>query len=95
MFLSITMEQQDGGLRLHQMEYLENKLKQREIKYGRPNPPTVEEGKKPPVPQEERENIWYKEALKKAQAPTSSTIGTMHPWRGSPAAAATLAKAFR
>jgi hypothetical protein len=66
-FLSITIEQVKEGLFLHQKEYLESKLKVRDIKFGRPNLPEVEEGKEEPNPKEEREKKWYTEVLKKAQ----------------------------
>ena len=49
-FLSITIEQVKEGRFLRQKEYLESKLKVRDIKFGRPNLPEVEEGKEEPIP---------------------------------------------
>ena len=44
-FLSITIECCPGGWNLHQHEYLKNKLRERDIKNGRPALPEVEEGR--------------------------------------------------
>ena len=71
-FLSITIESCSGGTILHQHAYLDNKLRQRHIKTGRPALPEVEEGKAPPVSAEERNTILYQENLKKAQAEVGS-----------------------
>ena len=75
-FLHITMELQKRGLRLHQREYSENTLKQREIVHGRPSLPVVEEGKSPPVPKGFREEEWYREALTIAQ----EEVGAVQWW---------------
>ena len=72
-FLSITIDMCPGCMILHQHEYLDNKLRQRDIKYGRPALPEVEEGKLPPLPAEMRNTKSYTENLKKAQDEVGGT----------------------
>ena len=71
-FLSITIELYPGGMILHQHEYLANKLRQRDIRCGRPALPEVEEGKEPPVSHKVRAPSLYKATLKRAQEEVGS-----------------------
>ena len=71
-FLSITLELIHEGLRLHQHEYLESKLKQRCVVKGRASLPQIEEGRTAPVPIELRRLMWCREALEKAQEEVGS-----------------------
>ena len=71
-FLSITIELCKGGMILHQHEYLDKKLRQRGVVYGRPALPELEEGRDLPVSAEERKSKAYAVSLKLAQEEVGS-----------------------
>ena len=60
------------GVLLHQQEYLDSKLKQRDIKYGRPALPEVEEGREPPVTADMKNTKSYHENLNQVQEEVGS-----------------------
>ena len=62
-FLSITIEAMEGGLKLHQHEYLKDKIVSRRITRTRPNLPEVKEGRDLPATKEEKETSTFKRAL--------------------------------
>ena len=69
---SITIETCPGGMILHQHEYLDNKLKQRDSKPGRPALPEVEEGKEAPATAEMKAAKSGQESRKQALADVGS-----------------------
>ena len=71
-FLSITIEPTEGGLKLHQHEYLRDKIVARRILRTRPNLPEIKEGRGEPASKEVRETSAFKQALKRVQEEVGS-----------------------
>ena len=66
-FGSIAIEPIEGGLRLHQHEYLRDNIVARRVLRTRPNLPEIKEGRDEPTSKEVRETKAFNQALKRVQ----------------------------